>query len=383
MKIFLIAGEASGDTIGAVLIEALKEQIPGDVQFSGIGGPLMKDAGLDVLLPMDQLNVMGFFELIPALPRLYKIYQATLAEIEKQDPDIVVTIDLPDFNFFIGSGLKKRGKSKAKIIHYVAPTVWAWRPKRAHKIAAFLDGLICLLPFEPEYFEKHGLKTKFVGHPIAQEVQDGDGDAFKKSKGIPGDAKVVGLLFGSRESEIKRHGAIMKETMLHLREKHDNIYVVVPTLPHMEYHVLNLLEDFDFPSYVVKEKEYKWDAFASLDVALAVSGTVALELAYKGVPHVILYRMNPLNWQIAKFVIKVRHAHLANIMMKETVVPEFLQHQCKPDKIAEDILKLMDDPEAIAAEQAAFEKLREMLNTGDDESSSAKAARFVLEITKG
>lgn len=384
MKIFLIAGEASGDSIGAKLINALREKSLEPTEFCGIGGELMEESGMEALLPMSQLSVMGFFEVIPKLPKLYKIYKATIEEIEKRDPDVVVTIDFQEFNFFVGRALKKRGKTKAKIVHYVAPTVWAWRPGRAKKVAQYLDGLVCLFPFEPEYFEKHKLKTVFAGHPLVEEdVDSGDGKIFRAASGIPDDAKVVGVFFGSREREFKMLSDILKETLLYIREEYKDVHVVVPTLPHLEYHIYQILKGFDFPTYVVSKPELKRNAIDACDMTLAVSGTVALELAYKGMPHVIVYKMHPVNWELAKFVVKVRHAHLANIILKKTVVPEFLQYKCKPEKIAEAALKIMKDPGAASEQEEAFKKVRELLDNGSEEGSSSIAARFIIDVVQG
>ncbi len=384
MKVFLIAGEASGDSIGAKLITALREQESEPIEFFGVGGPLMQESGMEILVSMSQLSVMGFFELVPKLPKLYKIYKTIIAEIERLDPDVVVTVDFPDFNFFIAKALKKRGKTKAKIVHYVAPTVWAWRPGRAKKVAQFLDGLICLFPFEPEYFEKHNLKTVFAGHPLVEgDIDSGDGKLFRAASDLADDVKVIGLFFGSRDHEFQSLGGILKETFLYIQEECKDVYVVIPTLPHLEYEVHQLLRGFEFPHLVISGTEQKWNAIAACDVALAVSGTVALELAYKGVPHVIAYKMNPLNWQIAKRVIKVRHAHLANIMLKKTVVPEFLQHQCKPEDISKEVLKILREPEAAVAQEVAFKKVRKLLDNDTDESSSRIAARFVFDVAQG
>ncbi len=385
MKVFLLAGEASGDSIGGRLITALREQSEAPVEFSGVGGPLMEQAGMEVLLPMSQLSVMGFFEILPRLPSLYKIYKATIEEIERRNPDVIVTIDFPDFNFLVGRALKKRGKIKAKIIHCVAPTVWAWRPGRAQRIAKFLDGLVCLFPFEPQYFEKYGLKTVFCGHPLVESnIASGDGNIFRAAADIPQDATVIGLFFGSREREFAMLSEIMKETVVFMRESGlENIHVVVPTLPHLEYDIYNILQGFDFPTYVVTDPENKWDAVAACDAALAVSGTIALELAYKGVPHVIGYKMHWLNWEIGKRIIKIRHAHLANIMLGKMVVPEFLQKDCKPENISEELMKILCDPEAARSQEEAFTVVRDLLVNDDDISSSQEAAQFILDIAHG
>lgn len=381
MKIFFIAGEASGDAIGAKLITALKAGGE-DIECVGIGGHEMIEAGLESLLPMDQITAMGIWEVIPKARHLFQIYKGILAEIEKRQVDAVVTIDFPDFNFQIQRALKTRAKSKAKRIHYVAPTVWAWRPGRAKLISAYLDGLICLFPFEPQYFKKHGLKTIAAGHPLAEEtVAAGNGKAFRASNEIPEDAKAVGLFFGSRDREIKAMSGVIKESALLLKETYPNLHAIVPTLPHLEFDVVRVLQGFNCPVRVISKPEYKWDAFAACDVALAVSGTVGLELAYAGVPHVIAYKMNPATWAMIKSMVKVKYAHLANIILKREVVPEFLQKNCESVKISEGIQKLIETPEQQAFQKKGFAKLRELIGAeGKQEAPSVKAAKFIYEM---
>lgn len=379
MKVFFIAGEASGDAIGANLITALKEG--GEVECVGIGGPLMEAAGLESLLPMDQITVMGIWEVATKLPHLFKIYKGILAEIEKRQPDVVVTIDFPDFNFQVQRALKVRGKSKAKRIHYVAPSVWAWRPGRAKMISTFLDGLICLFPFEPQYFKKHNLKTVMAGHPLAEEeIPPADTKAFREANEIPPDAPTLGLFFGSREHEFKLLSGVLKEAALLVKEEFPNLQVIVPTLPRLEFDIVKILQGFDIPVTVVSKPQYKWDAFKACDVALAVSGTVALELAYAGVPHVIAYKMNPATWELVKILVKVKHAHLANIILKRDVVPEFLQNKCDSMKIAEGLIQLMKDERQQAFQKKGFDKLRELIGDGGtDEKPSQRAAKFIYE----
>ncbi|MCB1579739.1 MAG: lipid-A-disaccharide synthase, partial [Alphaproteobacteria bacterium] len=199
-SVFFIAGEASGDSLGASLMRGLKKREGDLVKFSGIGGPLMEGQGFKSLLPMDDLCVMGLWEVVWQLPRLLRLIQGTVEEIEKCAPDVVVTIDLPDFNFEVAQRLKKRGIFKGKIVHYVAPSVWAWRPGRAKKIAGYFDGLMCLFPFEPAYFTEHGLDAAYVGHPLIEvDTAALDPKGFREDLHIQDGALCLGVLFGSRE----------------------------------------------------------------------------------------------------------------------------------------------------------------------------------------
>lgn len=378
-KIFLIAGEASGDALGASLMRALKLRAGADIELIGVGGPEMESEGLESLLPMAELTVMGIWEAVSHLPRLIKLRNGLVEEIEKQEPDAVVTIDFPDFNFQVASQLKKRGKSKAKLVHYVAPTVWAWRPGRAKIVSAFLDGMLCLFPFEPDHFKPHGLDAVFVGHPLIEnKIHKDQGMAFRRELGIPDGAKTLGVLFGSREEEFKKMADTLRDTMEVLLEKYGDIHIIIPTLKHMEYNVAKAIEGIKASVYVVSEPGKKWKAFAACDVALAVSGTAGLELAYLGIPHVVVYKMHPVSALLARFLVKVKYAHLANILLEKRVVPEFLQSQCEPIRIAAPLLKMLKNTEEGQKQITELSKVRELLVTPDGKTPSENAAEFVL-----
>lgn len=384
-KIFMIAGEHSGDVLGSGLIRSLKERSP-DIELSGIGGPLMEKQGFKSLMDMEELGVMGIWEVIGQLPRLLRLMEAVVFEIEKFDPDIVVTIDLPDFNFEIGKRLKKRGKSKARIVHYAAPSVWAWRPGRAKKVAQFLDGMMCLFPHEPPYFTKHGLKSAFVGHPLSEyDPNMADGPAFREKFGITQDEVVLAVFFGSRERELDVHAKIFIETIEIIREQYfPDMVVIFPTLPYLEYEVMKTIHGINCKGFVLVNPDEKWDEFAACNAALAVSGTVGLELAYMGVPHVIAYKMHPLSWVMVKLLVKTKFAHLANILLGEAAVPEFLQGQCNSIELARGLFKLVEDDMERKIQLSKLGKIRDMLK-GDGQGGmtpSQKAAEFVLAVGK-
>lgn len=377
-KIFVIAGEASGDALGGPLIEALREREPG-ADIRGVGGEQMQAAGLNSLMPMEELCVMGLVEVAEHLPRLLKLIKNITAQIEAFNPDVVVTIDLPDFNFRVAKLLKKNGVCDAKIIHYVAPTVWAWREGRAKKVAQFLDGLMCLFPFEPAYFTPHGLKADFVGHSlIEKDRSEVDGAAFRARNGIEPDAKVLAVMFGSRQGEFKTHAPIFAEALRDIQEQEPSLQIVVPTLPHLNFAVMELISELGIPAYVVLDDGAKMDAIAAADAAMAVSGTVGLELAYSKVPHVIAYKASFVTWVMLKLLVKSKFAHLANILLDRAAVPEFLQWSCSPGKLAAGVLELFQDEEAKAAQLTAFDEIREKLGNGDV-APSKRAAAVVLD----
>ncbi len=383
MKFFFIVGEDSGDALAAPLITALKAQYGDSAQCLGVGGPLMKAAGFEELLPMDQISVIGIWEVLPKIPRLLKLNRQIVEEIEKQQPDAVITVDFPDFNFILAKSLKKRGKYKGKIIHYVAPSVWAWRPGRAKKISEFIDGIMCLFPMEVEYFTKHGMKAEHVGHPlISSNCSEASADMFRKENDIPPDAKTIGVFFGSRDSEFKGLSKILLDavSLIDDADKEMNIHIISPTLPKLEYNVQKILCDFSLPAYVITSPLMKWHAFKACDVAIAVSGTVALELAYAGVPHIIAYKINPITALILRFMVKVKYAHLANILLDKKVVPECLQGKCNPVNIAEHIFELLQSEDIRNEQIDNFKSLRKLLENEDGEPPSDRAAKFIGKV---
>ncbi|MCB1529852.1 MAG: lipid-A-disaccharide synthase [Rhodospirillales bacterium] len=374
--IYLIAGEASGDFLGAQLMKSLKEARPG-IRFSGIGGPLMEAEGLQSIFPYEELSLMGILEVLPNIIHILKRIKQTIENIEKINPDILVTIDAPDFSFRVVKGVRKRVGAPPEIIHYVAPTVWAWRAGRAKKIAKILDGLICLLDFEPPYFEKEGLKAVAVGHPLVEgEAFRAQGGPFRAAHNIPQDAATIGVFFGSRKEEFKRLGCVLHDVMKNFPQAQ----FIVPTLPHLERDIRALTDDMGAPVHITTDKREKWEAFAACDAAVAASGTVGLELAAAGVPHVIAYRMSALTWAIVKRVVKVRYAHLGNIMLDREVIPEFLQPLCRADLISLSLKRLLTDEKERQKQIDAFEKIRVKLGAHDPKTPSEKAAEFVLSF---
>lgn len=376
-KIFMIAGEASGDVLGASLMRGLKAQDAGLV-FEGIGGDLMKAQGLESLMPMREITAIGIFEVATQFSKLLKHIQAMVEEIEKRQPAVFVSIDLPDFNFQVAKRLKKRGIFKGKILHYVAPTVWAWRPGRAKAISAYVDGVMCLFPFEPPYFTAHGLEAVYTGHPIIEDAVAEDRAQARALFDIAEGDLALGVYFGSRESELARHQKTFTEVINFLHQQYPNLCVIAPTLPALEYHAYKALENITCQSYVVPKAEQKWTAMAACDMALAVSGTVGLELAYMGVPHVIAYKVSPPTYALLKALVKVKYAHLGSILMGRAIVPEFLQGDCQPLPIVKGLLGLVKNEELVKQQKADFEELRRKLHDGVS-SPSHDAAAFVLK----
>lgn len=380
--VFLIAGEPSGDVLGARLMAALKDATGGQVRFAGIGGERMVAEGLESLFPLDELALFGLAELLPKLPNLIRRLRQTVQEILRLRPDAVVTIDAPDFGFRVAKRIRKSG-ADIPLIHYVAPTVWAWRPGRAKKIAGFLDHLLVLLPFEPPYFEAEGLGCTFVGHSIVEGGADkGNAVRFRAAHGLPGDAPILTVLPGSRRSEVAALLPDFGAALARLKERHPHLIVAVPTVPQVADAVRSATKAWPLPTMVVEGDQDKYDAFAASTAALAASGTVALELALAGVPAIIAYRIHPLTYRLYRRLIRVSYVNLVNIMLDRALVPELLQQDCTPEKLAGAVDRLLTDPAARQAQKDGVAQVARWLGQGDV-PPSRRAAEAVLKVMAG
>ena len=358
---------------------SLKQAVEGKVRFAGVGGPAMCAEGLESLFPMDDLTVMGLAEVLPRVPTLRRRILQTKADVLARQPDVVVGIDSPDFNFRVAQRLTKQG---IPLVHFVAPSVWAWRSGRAKKIAGFLDHLLALLPFEPRYFEKHGLATTYVGHPILKcQAGQGDGRAFRRVHGIREDERVLLVLAGSRRSEAARHLSVFAETVKSLHDKIDALRVITITASPTEELVSQAVNQWPGDVITLSDPSLKYDAFAASDVSLAASGTVSLELAMAMVPSVIAYRMNPVTAWLAKRLVKVRYASLINLILEREAVPEFLLNRCQPELLALAIIELLTTPKLRQRQKEDYAAA--LLKLGqDDEPASERAAKAVLNVIK-
>lgn len=374
-KIMLVAGEASGDQLGGRLMAALKRQNP-NIRFIGVGGPRMIGEGLESLFPMDEMSVMGLAEVIPHIPRLLKRIRQTADFARVEHPDVVITIDAPDFGFRVAKRLKGTGIS---LMHYVAPSVWAWRPGRARKIAGFLDHLLALLPFEPPYFEKEGLATTFIGHSAVEERHDGDGDRFRDAHAIAKETPVIAVLPGSRHSEVSRLLPIFSEIVSDLANQHPDWRIVIPTVSKVENEVREAVSDWPLAPVIVTGDQERRDAFSASRCALAASGTVSLELGIMGVPHVIAYKVSPITAWIAKRLLRVDTVTIINLVLGRKLVPEFLQENCRADLVKREFLELVEDGAKRDHQIEGFEEASTLLGFGK-EAPSDQAAKVILEL---
>jgi lipid-A-disaccharide synthase len=380
MLFYLIAGEPSGDVIGASLMRALTELTDGQARFAGIGGENMAALGLETLVPIRELAIMGFVELVPAARRLLRRVRETAADIERLSPAAVVTIDSSGFCFRVADALRKNGKRPPPIIHYVAPMVWALREHRARSAARAADHLLTLFPFEPPYFEKVGLAASYVGHPVVEgAAAAGDGSRFRAAHDVAPDAPLLCVLPGSRIAEVSRLLPIFGATVERLVQRFPDLRIVVPTVANVADRVAASVRQWPGRPVLIRGPAEKFDAFAASNAALAASGTVALELAMASVPMVIGYRLwGPTYWAVRRAV-KIDFANLINLLVDQAVVPELLQNDCTPDRLEAALLPLLTDEGARRQQFDAFGRALSKIGLGGD-PPSRKAAEKILEL---
>ena len=383
-KIFIIAGEASGDLLGSKLIKELKQQfaqINQSVELIGVGGKLMKEQGFLSIFPMEDLSVMGFLEVIPHLAKLIRRINQTAKTIIEEKPDFVITIDSPDFNFRV---IKKLKNYQGKKIHLIAPSVWAYREGRAQKIAKLYDLLLAILPFEPPYFEKYGLKTMFIGHPIMENAPDftkksENNIIFRQKYKIENDDIVICITPGSRNGEVKKIFPEFIGAVNLLSEKIPNLKVVIPLIDKTRDLVGEMAKSLKVKYFLI-EKNEKEMAFFATNFALAKSGTNTLEFSLYRLPMIIAYKINFITHFLVKRMVKIKFANLVNLILNREVIPEMLQDNCEAKKICNKLLNLIED-ENLSQKQIddSFYALK-LMGLEDDNSASFKAAREIIKL---
>ena len=376
-RIFIIAGEASGDVLGARLMAALRAARPG-VVFAGIGGARMAEAGLVSQFPMQELAVMGLAEILPRILSLRRRISETVEAIKASRPDIVVTIDSPGFCLRVLKGISGSGIRR---VHYVAPQVWAWRQERVRHFPGLWDELLCLLPFEPEFFAPHGLNPVFVGHPVLESGADiGNAEKFRAQHNIAPDAVPVVLMPGSRVTETTRLLPVFRQTMALLSGTMPGLQPVVAAASGIADAVAAQTTDWPVRPIIVRDVASRYDAFAAARAALTKSGTSTLELAMAGVPMAVTYRVNPLSAAIAKRLIKVKYVAMINLLAGGPLVPELLQENCTPEKLAATLQSLLTSPDAAAAQRAGFAAALDTLHAPSGTPSAAAATRILTQL---
>ncbi|MET0291481.1 MAG: lipid-A-disaccharide synthase [Steroidobacteraceae bacterium] len=374
----IVAGEASGDLLGAALIDALRERRP-DLQFFGIAGPRMRAAGCEAFAATEELSVMGLVEILRHLPRLLKLRRRARETILARKPDVFVGIDSPEFNLSVSGWLKQRGIST---VQYVSPQVWAWRQGRVKHIGKAVDRVLCVLPFEVDFYSQHAVDARFVGHPLADQIPlQVDRAAARQALGLPQDRQVVALLPGSRMAEVELLGADFIATAVTLARRRNPAPVFVAPMANArvraeferQYREAGLEAP---PLTLVDGQTHR--VLAAADAVLVASGTATLETTLSRRPMVVAYRLGRITAFIARELglVKVQHFSVPNLLAGEALVPEFFQEQVKPEALADALEGWLDDPVAVQSLQQRFEQLHLTLRR----EGARAAADAVLEL---
>ncbi len=383
MRVFLIAGEVSGDRLGAALMAGLKSLE--DVEFHGIGGPMMAEQGLQSLFPMQELSLMGLVEILPKYLPLKRRLKQTVEAVLKIGPDVLITIDSPGFCLRVAKRVKE--KSAIRTVHYVAPSVWAWRPERAGAMAEYIDQVLALLPFEPALMQAAGMRCDFVGHPVVADTPPTRGQIAEfKQKYAIGNAPVLLLLPGSRQGEIRRLAPIFGIAIKPVLQRHPDIRVVIATTSTGVGLVKKAVENWhEQPLILAPDKMKnglypieKKSVFHLADWALAASGSVSLELANANTPMLIAYDMNPISRFILSRMLRVDTVTLVNLVSQTRAVPECIGKDCNAENITSELLKLIENT---GDQTAAMAKTMQLLGKGG-EAPELRAAKAVLEGLK-
>ncbi|QRY82023.1 lipid-A-disaccharide synthase [Pseudomonas sp. PDNC002] len=371
LRVALVAGEASGDILGSGLMQALKQRHP-DIEFIGVGGPRMQAEGLQSHFPMERLAVMGLVEVLGRLRELLRRRKDLVRMLIAAKPDVFIGIDAPDFNLNIELKLRRAG---IRTVHYVSPSVWAWRQKRVLKIKEACDLMLALFPFEARFYEEHAVPVRFVGHPLANTIPlEADRTGARDRFGLPQDACVVALLPGSRGGEVGKLGALFLDTAERLLAARPQLRFVLPCAsPERRAQIEEMLVGRDLPVQLLDGASH--DALAACDAVLIASGTATLEaLLYKR-PMVVAYKVAPMTYRILKRLVKSPYISLPNLLAGRLLVPELIQDAATPDALAATLLPLLDDG---SVQTESFDAIHRALR----QDASAQAAEAVLALVE-
>ena len=376
MRIGIVAGESSGDILGAGLIQAIKRRHP-DAEFEGVAGPLMQKAGCKALYPAETLAVMGLVEVLQHLPRLLKVRADLKRHFTAHPPDVFIGIDSPDFNLGLEEALRRQG---IPTVHYVSPSIWAWRPKRVFKVGRAADLTLALLPFEPPLYDHHGFKATFVGHPLADSIPvQPDRLALRTELHLPQHKQVLAILPGSRYSEVHRLGPLFLRTAAWLNQQLPELCFVIPAAtPEMNQLLKRQIRSYEPDLPVTLVEGHSHEALGAADAVLLASGTAALEALLFKCPMVVAYRVSTLTHAIVRGLglLKIQHVSLPNLLAEKELVPEFLQYQATPEKLGPAVLRLLTDRSAREAQVRGLQALTGVLRVGADQ----RAADAVLAL---
>ncbi|WP_035725769.1 lipid-A-disaccharide synthase [Bradyrhizobium murdochi] len=375
-RIFLIATEESGDRLGASLMKVLRQRLGDAVQFEGVGGRAMAREGLESLFPIEELSIIGLAAVVKELPKILGLIKETAIVVTEASPDILVIIDSPDFTHRVARRVRAKDP-KIPIVDYVSPSVWAWRPGRARAMLKYVDHVLALLPFEPEAYRRlHGPPCTYVGHPLTEQLaslRPNADESRRRAESPP----VLLVLPGSRRNEIRHHMAVFGQAVGLLQEQGVAFELMLPTMPHLQEAVVDAVKGWPVQPQVVIGEQDKRAAFRIAHAALAKSGTVTLELALAGVPMVTGYRVGAIEAWILRRAIKVNSVILANLVIGENVIPELLQEDCTPEKLAAALRDVLSDSDLRRKQLEAFGKIDGIMSTGN-QPPSVRAADIVL-----
>jgi lipid-A-disaccharide synthase len=379
LKIYIIAGEASGDFIGSHLMRSLKRQIKRPILFFGVGGDRMEEEGMVSLFPYHEISLLGVVELLPHLITIFSRINFTKVDILGKQPDIVITIDSPGFCFRVIEKLRADGGYKGKCIHYVAPTVWAYKPQRAAYCAKLFDHIMVLFSFETPYFEKANLPCTWVGHPVIVENERGSAEAFRKKYEIADSTTVFLLLPGSRKNEIKRLLPVFANAISMLAQSYPDLAIVVAVPKSMMIHVGPYFENCPFRAIITSNDQEKRDAIAASNIAFAKSGTVTLEVAMAGVPMLVAYRIHAISAWWFKRLSLIKYVNLINIIAKREIYPELLQSECTALTVAGVAARILEDKEYQKQQREEAQKILSQMIPPNGEQPSDIAASVVAK----
>ena len=377
IRIGIVANEPSGDLLGAGLMRSLRDQLP-EVCFEGVGGPRMEQQGLASLYPLERLSVMGLIEVVKHLPDLLRIRRDLARRFLADPPDLFIGVDAPDFNLGLEKRLKQAG---IPTVHYVCPTVWAWRPKRVKKIRAAADRVLCILPFEPDFLARHGVDGAFVGHPLADDIPlQVDGSAARERLGLaPGD-RVLALLPGSRVGEVSLLAEPFLQTAVLCRRRFPDLKVVVPLINSRVRGLFEqTLQTLGMADAVLRVEGDARDVLAAAEVVLTASGTATLEALLLRRPMVVGYRLNPLTYRIVKGLdlVKVPHVAIANLLADRRIVPEFIQEAVRPEALAEPLCRWLESPVEADPIRAEAERIHRMMRRDADRAAADAVSQLI------
>lgn len=376
--IFLVAGEESGDRLGAALIAALRQRTQGQVRVSGVGGAHMIAEGVPSLFPLGDLAIMGFTEIPARLPKIFRRIRETADAIVSAKPDMLVIVDSPEFTHRVARRVRARAP-EIPIVDYVCPSVWAWRSSRARAMRAYVDHVLALLPFEPKVMaDLGGPPCSYVGHPLAERIDELRPKDLDKRLRLT-DPPLLLVLPGSRTGEVRRMAPVFGAAIARVAEQFGAIEAVVPAVPRLADTVRAEIASWRVPARVITDADEKIEAFRTARAALTKSGTSTLELAISGVPMVAAYRVPLIEELAARLLVNVPSVILANLVLGENVVPEFLQRDCTPDRLAKALVPLLADTPERRQQIEAFARLDAIMDAGKG-SPSDRAAAVVLDL---